>query len=136
VRKVSEGCPIELASHVDNIDGLFPKESEINIYRIVQEGINNVIKHSQATEAAVVLKVESGALRISIRDNGRGLSPAQTAEDGASSGFGLSGIRERARIMKGHVEVDAPAGQGFNLKVSISIHSWLRNAPQTQTAHR
>jgi signal transduction histidine kinase len=121
VRKVSEGCPIELASHVDNIDGLFPKDSEINIYRIVQEGINNVIKHSQATEAAVVLKVELGTLRISIRDNGRGLNAGQSAEDGSTSGFGLSGIRERARIMKGNVQVDAPPGNGFNLTVEIPI---------------
>jgi signal transduction histidine kinase len=121
VRKVSEGCPIELASHIDNIDGFFPKDSEINIYRIVQEGINNVIKHSQATEAAVVLKVETGTLRISIRDNGRGLPPGQTTEDGSTSGFGISGIRERARIMKGQVEIDAAAGQGFNLKIEIPV---------------
>ena len=132
VRKVSEGCPIELASHVDNIDGLFPKESEINIYRIVQEGINNVIKHSQATEAAVVLKAQTGALRISIRDNGRGLSAGQTAEDSSTAGFagfGLSGIRERARIMNGRVEIEAAPGEGFNLKIEIPLTAGAVSRP-------
>jgi signal transduction histidine kinase len=139
VRKVAETCPIELASHVDDLDGRFPKESEINIYRIVQEGINNVVKHSQATEAAVVLKLESGALRISIRDNGRGLTPGQNIDEGSSGGFGLSGIRERARIMNGRVEVDSSPGQGFNLNVEIpggaSQRKVADHAIETEVAH-
>ncbi len=139
VRKVAETCPIELASHIDEIDGLFPKESEINIYRIVQEGINNVVKHSQATEAAVVLKAESGAIKISIRDNGRGVSSGQSVDEGSATGFGLSGIRERARIMNGRVEVDSATGQGFNLKIEIPAVAAPRqhqnHAIQTEAAH-
>jgi signal transduction histidine kinase len=140
VRRVSEASPIELAVHVDNIDGLFPKESEINIYRIVQEGINNVMKHSQATEAAVVLKAQNGLLTIAIRDNGRGLLETTKRTEEASAGFGLSGIRERARIMGGTVEVDAPPGQGFNLKVEIAVprpaSPVMPDTNETEVAHR
>jgi signal transduction histidine kinase len=139
VRKVAESCPVELASHVDEIDGLFPKDSEINIYRIVQEGINNVVKHSEATEAAVVLKSQPGAVTISIRDNGRGLAPGQILSEGSAGGFGLSGIRERARILNGRVEVESASGGGFNLKVEIPVAAIQpqaeKHAIETEVAH-
>jgi signal transduction histidine kinase len=141
VRKSSDGGSIELASHVDNIDGVFPKETEMHIYRIVQEGINNVIKHSNATEAAVVLKAENSSLTISIRDNGRGLSQNGAGQEDFAPGFGLSGIRERAQIMNGRVEVEATAGNGFNLKVEIPIPSATgstskEHAIKAEVAHR
>ena len=121
-RRVSENCPIVFASHVDEIDGMFDKESEINIYRIVQEGINNVVKHSGATEAAVVVKMEPGGLSISIRDNGRGFeSDEMLAEDSPAAGFGLSGIRERAQIMSGVAKLESSPGRGVNLKVEIPL---------------
>lgn len=117
-RKVSENCPVMFASHVDEIDGILDNESEIHIYRIVQEGINNVMKHSQATEAAVVVKRVPSGLSISIRDNGRGL-----AVNGASAdtGFGLGGIRERAEILGGAAKIESSPGQGVTLQVQLPL---------------
>lgn len=113
--KVSDNCSLAFASHVDEIDGIFDNESEIHIYRIVQEGINNVLKHSRATEATVVVKSTPGGLSISIRDNGTGL-----ADNGVSAaGFGLSGIRERAGILGGTARIDSLPGQGVNLQVQL-----------------
>jgi signal transduction histidine kinase len=119
-RKVSENCPVEFACHVDEIDGVFDHESEIHIYRIVQEGINNVLKHSGATEATVVVKTANGHLSISIRDNGRGFV-SNGAETGG--GFGLSGIRERAGIMGGSAKIDSSPDQGVNLLVQLPIQN-------------
>ncbi len=109
---------MSFACHVDEIDGIFGNDSEIHVYRIVQEGINNIVKHSDATEATVVIKNTSGYLSISIRDNGRGL-----AAGGASSeaGFGLSGIRERAEIMGGTSRIDSTPGQGVNLQIQLPL---------------
>lgn len=117
-RKVSENSSIEFACHVDEVDDLFDDESEIHLYRIVQEALNNVLKHSGATEAAVVVKKVPGSLSISIRDNGRGLSAPATA---GSSGFGLSGIKERAEIMGGAARLDSSPGQGVNLLVLLPL---------------
>ena len=119
-RKVSENCSVEFACHVEEIDGVFDNESEIHIYRIVQEGINNVIKHSGATEATLVVKTSGGQLSISIRDNGKGF-----ASNGAASGggFGLRGIRERAEIMGGTARIDSSPDQGVNLLVQLPIHT-------------
>lgn len=119
VRKVSETSPIDLASHVDEIDHLFDKESEIHIYRIVQEGINNIMKHSAATEAAVVVRHHPSRVSISIRDNGKGIDQdARSIRDG---GLGLSGIEERAKIMNGSITIDSAPGQGVSLQIELPI---------------
>jgi len=121
VRKVSENSPIDLASHIDEIDHLFDKESEIHIYRIVQEGINNIMKHSEATEAAVVIKHHPNRVSISIRDNGKGIAmDPRWIRDG---GFGLGGIQERAKIMNGTTTIDSSPGQGVNLQIELPISS-------------
>ena len=72
VNRASENCSILFASRVEDIDELFDKDAEIHVYRIVQEAVNNVVKHSGATEATVVIKVRTGGVTVSIRDNGRG----------------------------------------------------------------
>jgi signal transduction histidine kinase len=122
VRHVSETSALELACNVDAIDKIFPSDGETNIYRIVQEGVTNVLKHSQATEATIVLRVDNELLVISIRDNGRGHPGDRPAVDGPS-GFGLSGIAERARIMGGKTEIESLREQGFSIKVSIPLPS-------------
>ena len=117
-RKVSESCSVVVASHVDEIDGIFDNESEIHIYRIVQEGMNNIVKHSGATEATVVVKKATRNLSISVRDNGCGLA---TAKGSPGGGFGLSGIRERAQILGGIARIDSSPGHGVSLQVELPL---------------
>ncbi|HUA67931.1 MAG TPA: sensor histidine kinase, partial [Candidatus Saccharimonadales bacterium] len=122
VNSVSENSQILFASHIDNIDGLFDKESEIHVYRIVQEGINNIIKHSGANEAAVVIKRSLGGVSLSIRDNGHGFDNyPPDASNSHEHGFGLSGMRERVQILNGRLIIDSRVGQGVNLTFEIPI---------------
>src|SRR6185503_3998930 len=102
VNRAAENSSILFASHADNVDDVFDKESEIHVYRIVQEAVNNILKHSGATEAAVVVKKLPTAVSLSIRDNGRGFDAAAVQHsESPDVGHGLSGIRERARILGG-----------------------------------
>lgn len=119
-RKVSDSHSVSFACHVDEIDGIFNGNSEIHIYRIIQEGINNIVKHSGATEATVVIKITPEVLSISIRDNGRGFSAGGATSD---AGFGLSGIRERAEIVGGTARIDSSPGQGVNLQIQLPLQS-------------
>lgn len=120
IKQVSENSSILFASHVEEIDGLFNQESEIHLYRIVQESLNNIIKHSGAAEATVVIKQQSGALSLSFRDNGRGFASEKVLLHYAPrGGFGLSGIAERARILGGKLTIDSQPGRGTNLTVVI-----------------
>jgi len=136
LRRVSENCPIVFANHVDEIDGLFDNESEINIYRIVQEGVNNVVKHSGATEATVVVKKQASIVSISIRDNGRGFEMGLTNPgESPGAGFGLTGVSERTRILGGKIVLDSQPGKGVSLTVEIPLPN-PQNETGSQTADR
>src|SRR5262249_34328462 len=122
VTRAAENSQISFASHVDDVDGLFNQESDIHVYRIVQESINNVLKHSGATEAAVVVKRQGETVSVSIRDNGRGFDTNLPPQNGRhESGFGLNGINERARILRGKVTINSRPGQGTNVSVELPI---------------
>ena len=117
VTRASESSSVVFASHVDDIDSIFDSESQIHVYRIVQEAVNNILKHSAATEAAVVIKSEPALISICIRDNGRGFDAG--VGEPQDLGFGLSGIGERVRILNGRLTVDTRPGQGANLTIEI-----------------
>lgn len=117
-RKVSENSTVVFACLVDDIDGIFDKDSEIHLYRIIQEGLSNIIKHSGATEATILVKRNPANLSISIRDNGCGL-PAASAS--SATGLGLSSISERASMLHGTAKVESQPGQGVNLQIEIPL---------------
>src|SRR4029077_19090578 len=79
VDRASENSSVVFASRVENIDGLFEREAEILLYRIVQEAVTNILKHSAATEAAVVVKKQAILVSLSIRDNGKGFDPTASS---------------------------------------------------------
>jgi signal transduction histidine kinase len=119
IKQMSENGPILFASHVDEIDGTFDKESEIHVYRIIQESINNIIKHSGATEATIVIKKNTTIVSLSIRDNGRGFDVTLNRP----VGFGLNNIIERTWILGGESKIDTSPGHGTNLIFEIPIPS-------------
>jgi signal transduction histidine kinase len=118
----AESGSILFASRVEDIDGVFDKDSEIHVYRIVQEAVNNVVKHSAATEATVVVKQRPGVVSLSIRDNGRGFAAdAQGSTNPSGAGSGLSGMAERVRILNGKLTVDSRPGEGTDLTVEVPV---------------
>jgi signal transduction histidine kinase len=119
--EASESKAILFAIRVEHIDGLFDKDSEIHVYRIVQEAVTNVVKHSGATEAAVVIKKRAGVVSLSVRDNGRGFDPAKNGTQSNNLGYGLSGIAERARILGATLAIDSKPDHGTNLTVEIPL---------------
>jgi signal transduction histidine kinase len=136
VARAAESGSIQFASRVQDIDGVFDKDSEIHVYRIVQEAVNNVFKHSAATEATVVVKRRPGVVSVSIRDNGRGFEAGTLGSASPSGvGSGLSGIAERVRILNGTLAVDSRPGAGTSLTVEVplSIHA---NESGNNSPHR
>jgi signal transduction histidine kinase len=122
IQQASENSPIVFASDVDDVDGLFDNDGEIHIYRILQEALNNVVKHSGATEATAVVRKDVSSVFISVRDNGRGLAgDVANGTELPRAGFGLTGIEERARILRGKALFDSSPGQGFRLSVEIPL---------------
>jgi signal transduction histidine kinase len=112
---------IEFTTTVEDIDGLLPVEAQINLYRIVQEAVNNVVRHSGATMAAVHVARVGNTIALAIRDDGRGFVVRNDGAGRLAGGFGLSGIAERARILRGRVDVVSAPGQGTRLELSAPV---------------
>jgi len=101
VRTISESSPIQIQSNIYNIDGIFSKEQESSIFRIVQECLNNVIKHSGADKGVVSIEANASALIITIGDNGIGFNSEQVKNE--SKGFGLKNIQNRVMLLQGRI---------------------------------
>ena len=121
VKKASSASAIAFTAEVDIVDDLFPKDSEINFYRIVQECVNNLIKHSQATAASVTVRHTRGGLMLTVRDNGKGFIPGATDSHRTTGGYGLTGIAERAQLLGGKLTVHSSPGGGTLIGIEIPL---------------
>jgi signal transduction histidine kinase/ligand-binding sensor domain-containing protein len=120
IETIGKSAGIEFTRELDDIDGLFPPSDEITIYRIVQESLNNVVKHSRATAAHVVVRSHEHEVEIVVRDNGQGFRPRDSRQDAAGpGGFGLTGIAERVQMLGGTHTIESSPGQGTTLRVRI-----------------
>ncbi|MGH9939854.1 MAG: sensor histidine kinase [Blastocatellia bacterium] len=120
---------VNFSAEVEPIDGLFPSATETGIYRIVQESVNNIIKHSRATDAKLAIHRNGQEVQLVIQDNGQGfvkssgpLWPvrANTGELGRG-GFGLLGMAERVRLMGGAYSMDSAPGKGMTITIKLAI---------------
>jgi len=92
---------------------------EQDIYRIVQESLNNAIKHAQAHQILIRLDgSEAGCLRLSIKDDGVGFVPGP-GEETQAGGFGMKTMRERAQTLGGSLRVISAPGQGTIVEVNL-----------------
>lgn len=103
-------------------DGLFPPESAIHVYRIVQEALNNVARHSGAREAWVTLREKENQLHLEIRDNGNGFEARPEMKRAAGQGIGLMGMRERAEHLQGSFAIRSAPQEGTTVSVRVPLH--------------
>ena len=89
---------------------------ETAVYRLVQEALNNVSKHSMARRADVTVRATRSVIEIEIRDDGVGFEPPLAPE-----GFGLVGMRERAALLGGTLDVDSTRGSGTRVRAEIPL---------------
>jgi ligand-binding sensor domain-containing protein/signal transduction histidine kinase len=111
-------------TQLDDLDDLFPKDAEINVYRIVQEGVTNIVKHAKATEANVTIARGAHGVTITIRDNGRGFDGSGPHDaSSATRGFGLIGIAERARQFGSEPLIQSAPGQGTTIHMTLTVRT-------------
>ncbi len=115
IEKVGAAAGLEIQTEFGAIDELFPPNEQVTLYRIVQECVNNIVKHAQATTARVAITPHGETVRMLIEDNGRGFAVAQRQ----GSGFGLQGLHERVRILKGEMTIDSAPGNGTKIQITI-----------------
>jgi signal transduction histidine kinase len=151
--KVAGASGILFTTEIAELDGLFAPDEQINLYRIAQECLNNIVKHSGASAATVRLRREQDSVELIVSDNGKGFVEtgfADSAKDGPEPGFaqpgrgfggpqrgfgrpqrgfGLMGIRERARLFHAAPTLHSAPGQGTTITIRFA-----RASPHTESA--
>jgi signal transduction histidine kinase/ligand-binding sensor domain-containing protein len=122
LNKIADNSALKIVSEIENIDGLFVSEAEISVYRIIQECLNNIMKHSAAREVKVKIAKSRRGILIKISDNGCGFDTINQNETKRSDGFGLIGMTERVRILGGTFQIISAIGQGTTIEVEIWKH--------------
>src|SRR5512143_1139570 len=112
---------IRLDLKIDPKLGRLPEALELSIFRIVQEGLNNIRKHAAAKQVSLrVERTPTASILVRLMDDGQGLpKPFDLAELSASKHFGLLGISERVALLGGTMQVDSPGASGTILQVEI-----------------
>ena len=96
----------------------FSREYATAIFRIFKEALTNILRHAQATRVNVILEEEEGEFVLEVNDNGRGITEAETTAPGS---LGLIGMRERAHLVGGRIEISGVAGRGTVLTLRVPI---------------
>ena len=112
----SSGIAIE--RKLDSADDVFSSDAAAHLYRVVQESLNNILKHSGATWARIELERDLREVLLQVRDNGRGFD-AGTAN--SAGGIGLRNMTERVHILGGKLKVDSEPNRGTRIEVTIPI---------------
>jgi signal transduction histidine kinase len=102
----------------------FPQDIETNLYRIVQEALNNIYKHAHATRVDVIFECHEDHLVLIIEDNGQGFEINNIEiQGGEVKGMGLIGMRERAVLIGGKIEIESQPGDGTTIIVRAPMSS-------------
>jgi PAS domain S-box-containing protein len=114
-----------------NIPRTVLPEPALNMFRIVQEGLHNVSKHSRASKVEVQLTADSDSIRLTIFDNGVGFHPA---ENHASNGIGIQSMRERARMVGGTFDIQSGLPvKGTTIAVTVPLQRVITVAKSRDT---
>lgn len=125
--QLSETSTVKISMDLDNIDDLFGLDEQINAYRIVQEALNNAMKHAKATEVIVEVKRNPTEVSVSIFDNGCGFEPRWLGGNGEKrAGLGLAGMKERAAVLHGSLLLQSAPGKGTRLTVTLPVAAGRR----------
>jgi signal transduction histidine kinase len=119
-RETSQNSGIQIEFHISGEEQRLSPEVELTLYRMAQEALSNVVRHSQAKRADVRIAFGAQGIELEVNDNGIGFDMPKSPTDFAAGGhFGLLGIRERAELIGARLEVDSASGRGSRLTVKV-----------------
>jgi len=98
---------------------------EVNLYRVAQEALNNIVKHAEATEVSVILEGQKGGMLVLIvEDNGKGIDNANKDKTGQTGAcIGLLGMAERAALLEGRLDIESSPGKGTTIYARVPLRN-------------
>ncbi len=122
-RETQAANGIETTFHQTGAPRRLPAETELALYRIAQEAINNVIRHAQASQADLSLHFTTRQVVLTIQDDGVGFEPPDNPAEFAPSGhFGLLGMHERAELIGARLSIQTARQAGTRVRVTVPLH--------------
>jgi signal transduction histidine kinase len=112
---------IDVDFNTEGLEDRLDTKVEVALYRVIQEALTNILKHSEAGKAVINLKqdLERGVVSLLIEDDGIGFSSHAEPQDRDAKGFGLMGIRERVSLLGGNFRIFSEEGKGTKLFIDI-----------------
>jgi signal transduction histidine kinase len=129
LRSLENASGIETKLEVDGGTCDLSDSQKIVLFRVVQEALSNVRKHSEATSVSVVLRCKRTFVEVSVIDDGRGFDPRGLGHDR----LGLAGISERVRLLGGAVEIETSPGLGTTVRATLP--QWKPSSPAGATVY-
>jgi PAS domain S-box-containing protein len=121
ITKFSETASLRVDLKYDVVSARLDRPIEAAVYRIVQEALHNVWRHSKSTEARVLVRQHPKQLEVVIQDWGLGFDPAKVGGPQKGKHFGLTGIRQRAHLLHGSCEIESLPGRGTTVRVVLPL---------------
>jgi len=121
-----------IRSSLDDKDVTLGADLRREVYLIFKECINNLVKHSDCTEAAVVFSLNGPWLVVSINDNGKGFEPESNGNSSGMGGHGLASVQRRVKALGGSLTIDSGASRGTTVTLNVPIRQgsgWRRWVP-------
>lgn len=109
---------LKVSLHTEGLNERLDENTEIVLYRVLQECVNNVIKHSQASQLDISLMKDTDGISVSIEDNGKGFNPKELGED---AGIGLKNMQARIDYLNGTIDFDSAPGRGTLVAIHIPV---------------
>jgi signal transduction histidine kinase len=109
----------------DNVDVELPHNIENVLYRIVQEGLTNIVRHSEASKVLIEFNIMGKAIFVKIEDNGKGFSPNLVGLRDGKQHLGLISMNERAELIGGNIKLSSSLGEGTVIEISVNIPELL-----------
>ena len=115
--RFAERSGIEVTAQIAEPLPALSSETELVIYRVAQEALTNIVRHSGSERAELILEPRDGEIVLVVRDQGSGFEPARDV------GSGIRGMRERAGLIGATLELDSGAGTGVEVRLGVPLQS-------------
>lgn len=121
IRRVEKATRIHITFEIDPLNDLLSEQDELSIYRIIQECLNNIVKHSETSKAFISVKADDDQIiRIMVQDFGKGFVVKKAADlEEHGHGFGLYNLVERVKLMHGQIDIHSKPAQGTTIEVRV-----------------
>ncbi|MBN1849784.1 MAG: sensor histidine kinase, partial [Deltaproteobacteria bacterium] len=124
VNGINKRTEMNIVIESEDCEQRFLPDIEINLFRIIQESLHNIVKHSNAKNARVMLKKVNEGLQLKIEDDGIGLARSKVEKSiGSDTGIGIMGMQERVSDLGGTFEIISDEGGGTSILVEIPLKS-------------